>query len=44
VTHWSQGAERLYSWSAAETVGELILDVWRDAADRDLTRAMMAGV
>jgi PAS domain S-box-containing protein len=44
VTHWSRGAERLYGRPAAETIGELITELWIDAADRELTATMLAAV
>jgi PAS domain S-box-containing protein len=36
ITHWTAGAERLYGWTAAEAIGQPILELLAAPGDRPL--------
>ncbi len=45
VTAWSEGAERMFGWSAAETLGKRVKDLrWVHEADEEAIDALCAGM
>lgn len=44
ITHWNSGAQRLYGWSGAETIGSQFLDVLIEPGDRRAAEASMESV
>jgi PAS domain S-box-containing protein len=44
ITHWNTGAQRLYGWSGAETIGLQFLDVLVAPGDRRMAEANMESI
>ncbi|MDQ3607479.1 MAG: EAL domain-containing protein [Actinomycetota bacterium] len=44
VTHWNQGAQRLYGWSPEEAVGHPVVELTVLERDRAVPRCTLAGV
>jgi PAS domain S-box-containing protein len=44
VTHWSHGAERLYGWTAAETIGHPITDSMAGSASVEQHEGIVASI
>ena len=44
ITHWSAGAQRLYGWSGAETIGSRFLDLLVEPSDRRAAELNMESI
>ncbi len=42
IRYWNQGGERIYGWSAEETVGQSVIDVLYAGADDSIARARLS--